>query len=425
MQKTLLSLLIGVIVGAGAVLVANQRGANLSVANLHTAAPTPQALTMGKTTSGEVTQRSYLNYGDGSRSQRYTFPAVEGTRYKVQVDGPLNANLSVLRNDFLLASSANTSGSRTYCYSSREQSGKRPFYFLADQTGDTMLAVNGADASSYGPFTLVITPEEKTTTTSTPTLSLDAPLENTATGKIDRYTFTVEDEGLYVFDLESCSFDSLLSLKGNGVSATDDDGGDQYNARITHWLTPGEYTLEADTAESTEDTMFGPYTIKASKQVLAANAPLARAGDVLEAGKSVSVLMGYGSDTNPTFTFTLDTPSAVVLTARSSTVDTVLELQGADQSWEDDDSGGGTDARIREVLPAGQYSVTVRGYGRSSGMATLSFEAHPSSAPASGSGPRGARPRPKQDAAVEAIEAASEAAAAGAAAAAEAAAAAK
>lgn len=424
MQKTLLSLLIGVIVGAGAVLVANQRGAHLSLSNLHTAAPAPQALALGKSISGEVTQHSYLNYGDGSRSQRYTFPAVEGTRYKVQVDGPLNASISALRNDFLLANSANTSGSRTYCYSSREQSGKRPFYFLADQTGDIVLAVNGADTSSYGPFTLVVSPEEQTAA-STSALTLDVPLENNATGKIDRYTFTVEDEGLYVFDLESCSFDSLLSLKGNGVNATDDDGGDQYNARITQWLKPGEYTLEADTAESTEGTMFGPYTIKASKQAIAAHAPLAQPGDALEAGKTVSVILGYARGNDQTFTFTLSTPSDVVLTARSNTVDTVLELEGADQTWEDDDSGGGTDARIRERLPAGAYRVTVRGYGRSSGMATLSFEAHPSSAPTSGSGTRGARPQPQQEAAVEAIEAASEAAAAGAAAAAEAAAAAK
>lgn len=386
MKKVLLSLLIGIVIGAGAIFFANKQGFEVGKVNLpsrghHSAESEVEAFTLGSTISGELTQHSYLNYNDGSRSQIYTIPVEQGQQYKVLVSGPLKASISVLRNRFLISQSGQSSSNQNYCRATASDNmpKERPYYFSADQTGNIDIAINGVDASSYGPFQLSISQVPKAEPNSQ-SIPLNETLSSTATGKIDAYRFTATEAGMYVFDLKSCNFDSYLKLSGNGVSITNDDGGDDYNARISTWLVPGDYTLEASTAGNIPHEMFGDYTISAHLQALPADAPLAKSGDVLEPGKKVTVVMSKEKSAAPMFHFTLSQRSMVVLTARSDTVDTVLNLTTQGQSWEDDDSGGGihdTDAQIRETLPAGDYTVTLHGYDSNSGMATLIFNATP------------------------------------------------
>ena len=401
MKKTLLSLLIGIAIGAGAIFVAHKQGALMNTtaapSGAHASNRSAIALPLKQAMAGEITQKSYFNYTDGSRTAIYQVPVEANQRYQILMAGPLNASISLFRNQFLLQNlTPNTRGRDSRggrnCKSPAATSGPQPLYFTAEYTGPLEIAVNGANASSYGPYEITVAPESAEDRSANTTLTLEAPIQNTANGKKDNYAFTVTEAGLYVFDLESCSFDSLLQLSGNGIDASDDDGGEGLNARINTWLEPGEYTLVADTAERTEDDMLGPYTLTARKQSLPANTRLTPVGENLSIGTDYTILLDSGANHRPSFTFTLDQRSNVVIDARSDSVDTVLELEGNGQSWEDDDGGEGSNARIRETLAAGTYTVTVRAFGRSGGLATVSVRTSGAARPATGGAP--SRPTP-------------------------------
>ena len=373
MTKTLISLLIGAVVGAGAVLVVTQQGG----ASLLSSGPSAVALKFGKAHTGEITKNNYLNVVDGSRSQLFRVGAKEGQLMQINVRGALNSRVSVLNNNFLVTDSSQQ-GAQDICGTSAQPIKRNQFYFTADKAGDYDVAVSGATASDYGPYEVEVNTID-VPTVGTETLVIDAPLERIATGKTKSYTFTADTQGLYVFDMVSCDFDGILTLTGNGVNATDDDGGENYDPRLKVWLEPGQYTLVADSNGNTASTMFGKYTLKASKQAMPTNHPVQNGGE-LQAGKTITSIFNSNSSRGQEYTFTLSQRSLVVLTARSDTIDTTLEVSGNDESWSDDDSGNGvngTDAQIREVLPAGTYAVTIGSYGSSNGYATVSLAVTP------------------------------------------------
>ncbi|HEY0020555.1 MAG TPA: DVUA0089 family protein [Longimicrobium sp.] len=76
------------------------------------------------------------------------------------------------------------------------------------------------------------------------------------------------------------------------------------------------------------------------------------------------------------YRFTLTTPRQVVITLRSTAFDSYLVLFNSAGSaiQQDDDSGGGNDARITQSLAAGTYIIGANSYAVSTGAYTLTTQ---------------------------------------------------
>lgn len=96
-------------------------------------------------------------------------------------------------------------------------------------------------------------------------LVLGQPAEATLLpGITDRWTLSVRRAGEYALDMRSGELDSHLRLmRGSETVASDDDGGDNLDARIVHRLEAGEYVLEASAVGGSEG---GPYRISAERR---------------------------------------------------------------------------------------------------------------------------------------------------------------
>lgn len=69
-------------------------------------------------------------------------------------------------------------------------------------------------------------------------------------GSPNHYQLTVEEPGTYVIYLGSSNFDAGLTISGNGVDVSDDDGGQGFDSRIEIQLQPGTYTITAGAISS-------------------------------------------------------------------------------------------------------------------------------------------------------------------------------
>ncbi|MEP4547925.1 MAG: hypothetical protein ABJ000_17215 [Saccharospirillum sp.] len=169
------------------------------------------------------------------------------------------------------------------------------------------------------------------------------------------YSLTIDEPSEVSIALNSASFDTTLALSGNGVDFSDDDGGGDTNSLITTLLQPGTYTLTVGAYSGN-----GLYDLTVNSSAVQGemmNSGNLRAGDIvygnLEAGSSL------------TYTISLDAARTVSIDASSSSVDTLISLVGPGLSLENDDGGDGTNSRLEEYLPAGTYTLDVRGYSGS------------------------------------------------------------
>lgn len=76
--------------------------------------------------------------------------------------------------------------------------------------------------------------------------------------KEDVYQVTLAEAGNYQVDMISNDVDAYLELEGNGVILSDDDGGEDLNARIEAYLEAGEYRV---IARSFDDSSEGSYQL--------------------------------------------------------------------------------------------------------------------------------------------------------------------
>src|SRR5690606_23766827 len=164
--------------------------------------------------------------------------------------------------------------------------------------------------------------------------------------------------------------DSALELHGNGISISDDDGGDQLNSRIRVPLEPGSYTLRA---KSVDNKSSGMYQLSVATGTLPAGVRLRNSGAIAPDGSTThGVLAGAPREYELRITRT----SRVTIDLRSEDFDTVLELRGNNVSQENDDGGNNTDSRISTVLQPGNYRVIARGLNENaSGLFELSATA--------------------------------------------------
>lgn len=76
-------------------------------------------------------------------------------------------------------------------------------------------------------------------------LALDTRVSGWFHGKEIDYQITLSERLEVVIDMQSADFDSYLTLVGDDIMLSDDDGGDGLDARIEALLEPGQYTIRA------------------------------------------------------------------------------------------------------------------------------------------------------------------------------------
>src|SRR5690606_8251308 len=200
--------------------------AMLAASTAAVAAP-PSSLAVGQEVRGEITSADTINWRDGSRSELYAIQLSADQAVRFQVEGPLRAQLSLFRGEELVQASD----------AMRENASlvARP-----QRPGRYVLAVSGADAGAYGPYTLSATPMEvygggEIVPGATITDWSQSPRQ---------IPLRISEAGLYRIRMASEDFDTVLGLEGNGYALRSDDA-DGSNSVLTVRLEPGVYTLVA------------------------------------------------------------------------------------------------------------------------------------------------------------------------------------
>lgn len=179
------------------------------------------------------------------------------------------------------------------------------------------------------------------------------------------YTMTIDEPSEVSIALNSASFDTTLGLSGNDLDLSDDDGGGDTNSLITTILQPGTYTLTVGAYSGN-----GLYDLTVNSSEIQ--------GDMMNSGDLRAGDIVYGdlqSGSSLTYTIRLDAARTVSIDASSSAVDTLITLVGPGLSLENDDGGDGTNSRLEEFLPAGTYTLDVRGYsGSESGQIRIEVQ---------------------------------------------------
>ncbi|MBJ7574115.1 hypothetical protein [Luteimonas sp. MC1828] len=163
------------------------------------------------------------------------------------------------------------------------------------------------------------------------------------------YRLRVAERQLLALDMRSPELDSRLQLTGEGVLIEDDDGGDRLDARIATVLQPGDYAVRASAFNVQGGA--GLFTLAARLSPVPADA----GGGSLEVGRARDATLLPGMTDR--YTLRIARPGSYIIEMASGDgVDSHLRLlQGGEPLAEDDDGGGGFDARIAHALEAGDY----------------------------------------------------------------------
>jgi hypothetical protein len=168
----------------------------------------------------------------------------------------------------------------------------------------------------------------------------------------NRYSLTIDEPSEVSIALNSAGFDTILTLSGNGLEISDDDGGGNTNSRINTLLQPGTYTLSVGSYSGN-----GLFDLSVSSSEVT--------GELMDSGELNAGDVVYGdlrSGSSLIYYISVDAARTVSIDAVSSAVDTFITLTGQSLALENDDGGEGTNSRLEEFLPAGTYTLTVRGY---------------------------------------------------------------
>lgn len=303
-------------------------------------------LSIGAPVRGEITSKDRINYSDGSRSVVYALDLDADQAVRLEATGALCARLVVLRDGERIAGPNEPSCAGT------NDSASSLLSIMAPEKGRYEVAVSGAGARAYGPFRL----EAKALQVhrGDGPLRAGSDIADFLRGEGKRYRIDVRETGYYVIDMRSSEFDSMLELSGNGVAASNDDGGDNLNARLRVPLEPGTYTLHA---KSANDSATGMFELSLSTGALPAGVRLRNSGDLSTDGNALTgALAGSARE----YQLRVTQPSRVVIDLSSEDFDTVLELAGNGVSQENDDGPDGTNSRLTAILQPGTYQVRAR-----------------------------------------------------------------
>lgn len=308
-------------------------------------------LSLDERVRGEITSASELNGNDGSRFMRYAISLEEGEIVEISLKGALQGVVTLYDDQLQLLDNAPIVRHRI------------------EESGDYVVIVSGADAHSYGPFTVDSRTVELT---DADTVTVGEPIDSWLQGDAREITLTIEEAGLYQLEMRSDDFDAYLEIEGpNGYAREDDDSAGDLDARIADFLEPGEYTL---TARSAYGDGSGVYTLSLEPHELPGDGELRNDG-TLTPDDSIN---GWYSGQELNYQVEVAEAGMYQIEMRANDIDSYLVLEGPNGYYrEDDDSAGNLDARIADFLAPGVYELTARTvYGDSSGMFTLSMQPH-------------------------------------------------
>ncbi|TDK33112.1 hypothetical protein [Luteimonas terrae] len=185
-------------------------------------------------------------------------------------------------------------------------------------------------------------------------------------GTAHPYTFTLPARRVVRIDMRSEEIDPLLHLSGNGVEKTDDDGGDNLDARISLLLEPGTYTLRADAASAGA----GLYTLA----LAATEVPEGAGGGTLPVGRPTTANLLPGMTDR--WTVSVRSAGEYTIAMDSDDIDSYLRLtRDGNEIASDDDGGGALNARIVQRLETGTYVIESSSVdGDTGGNYRLSFD---------------------------------------------------
>ncbi|AZV94021.1 hypothetical protein CBF45_10045 [Bordetella sp. J329] len=323
--------------------------------------PLPQAapLVPGQNANGELTSTSLLNYNSGVRSTLFSLNADKGKIIKLAVNGALRSQISVYRDGQLLARSqddCNSCGSR--------RANDTSLTFKASETGSYLVAVSGTDARAYGPFRLSAEIQEAY---SGEPIGSNQRISDWGTGETLDYSVHIDTDGLYRIDMIATHSDLdpyLTLLDSNGMElASDDDGGNNLDARIQIPLAAGEYTLRADSAMDTS-SFQGSFDLEI-KQLSRLDENRLPSGTPLTLNSKPASGIYTGDQLQ--YPLSLEAPALVTLELNTQSFEGNLSLTGQNLMLSNSDNGK---KRIRTILQAGNYTVGVDG-GSQSGLFVL------------------------------------------------------
>ncbi|WP_162925791.1 hypothetical protein [Isoalcanivorax indicus] len=321
---------------------------------------TADRLNPGETRRGELTSRSSYNVNDGSRFQRFAVPLQAGQVARFELTGALQGSLSLHtpEGEFLAASQG---GADRMSLSHR-----------ADEAGLYLLAVSGLDHRSYGPFRV-----------SSRLLSVaeGGPIEageeraGWLDGVVDTYTLAVTEAGLYQIIMRSEALDAYLTLRGrtddgDPIHQEDDDSAGGLDARLTAYLLPGHYDIDAGW---TQQQSRGLYTLAVETLPVPEGVSLRQSGP-LRPGETVE---GWMAGAALTYTLVVEALSRVQIDMTSPLLDPYLELAGNGVAHADDDGGEDLNARIDALLAPGTYQVMASDISGQEGLFELSATVAP------------------------------------------------
>jgi len=198
---------------------------------------------------------------------------------------------------------------------------------------------------------------------------------------VDYYSFTLSVDSLVLAVMTSSALDGHLELydsKGS-VIRFDDNSYGQGDPLIIQYLPAGTYKLAA---RDVSGSSGGIYEIDLRTTPGPRPAFCGSRGPI-PVGATVTGNITYTACQYPDGTFAdfykmdLAADTTVELRANSSDFDAYLILFDAKGNLidQDDDSGGGTNARIADLLPAGSYYVVVKPFGDYTSHGTYSLAA--------------------------------------------------
>lgn len=383
--STLFAAILGVLVGAGGAVYYYQNQAGVAPqakpAAMSAAGPAA-ALVLDQKTGGELTSQSFLNLSDGVRSALYEVKAEAGQIVKISVSGPLRAQISVLRNGELLTRSPRCDE----CPTSAEKDKTTTLGFRADFNDTYQIAVSGYDTSAYGPFQVVVTTLKSY---AGEPLTAGQNISDWALGGQKRYRLNIEKEGLYSIAMkaEQSSMDPYLTLMDRRGSelVSDDDGGENMDARIQAYLKAGEYIVQASSANGAQ-SFQGGFSLEIQAHDIAAEPDL-KNGDTLNLGQASR----NGLFTGQTQTYTLKVTEPTLVTLLMDTQGFYADLH-MDQLSGVHTGDNANQQRIRAVLQPGEHRVSISG-SMQAGLFTLSASGQPAPANAGGGTLRVGEPR--------------------------------
>lgn len=186
-------------------------------------------------------------------------------------------------------------------------------------------------------------------------------------GEVDRYRFQVDQFASYTMETFGNS-DTFMTLFGpddpNREVATNDDGGQNLNARIQRNLSAGRYFLQL---RLYSPQLTGDYQVQIRR--VGSDAPPATSiPELLIDAPAFNAAISAQQESD-LYRFTISTSGTYTIETLGVT-DMFLDLFGPNdqtsQLTSDDDSGTGLNARIRIDLSPGEYFVRVRHFSPNS-----------------------------------------------------------